>query len=92
MIRRVHELRPVIQADTERSRAFREVINRYDAAYSMRLYVHETLFRETVYTQGTDAQREHWVPLIDSFDVIGCFAMTELGHRSVALRGVCYTS
>ena len=39
------------------------------------------LFRVTMASQGTPEQAARWVPLVDSMKVLGCFAMTELGHR-----------
>ncbi|KAL6048645.1 fatty-acyl coenzyme A oxidase [Balamuthia mandrillaris] len=67
--------------------AFNHVMNSYDRGYSMRLYVHDTLFRESIFTHGTPQQWQQWKEPIESMQVIGCFAMTELGHSSF-LRGV----
>ncbi len=38
--------------------------------------VHETLFRETIWGQGTEAQYAKYKKAIDEMSVIGCFAMT----------------
>ena len=48
----------------------------------MRIGVHELLFRYTIRGQGTDQQIEKWDKLAERFDIIGCFAMTELGTSS----------
>ena len=31
-------------------------------------------------SQGTDEQREKWLPLAKSYSILGAFAQTELGH------------
>jgi acyl-CoA oxidase len=65
----------------------RHALLMYDRATSMRLYVHETLFCETIRTQGTREQVEEWLPKAESGEVFGCFGMTELCHSSY-LRGL----
>lgn len=37
-------------------------------------------FLPTIQSQGTDEQREKWVPLIRDYRVIGAYAQTEMGH------------
>ena len=37
-------------------------------------------FLPTIQSQGTDEQREKWVPLIRDYGVIGAYAQTEMGH------------
>ena len=34
----------------------------------------------TIQNQGTDEQREKWVPLIRDYRIIGSYAQTEMGH------------
>lgn len=48
----------------------------------MRLYVHEVLFRESIWAQGTPEQWDKYKDDINTYKIIGCFAMTELGHSS----------
>jgi alkylation response protein AidB-like acyl-CoA dehydrogenase len=48
----------------------------------MRLYVHEVLFRESIWAQGTPEQWNKYKDDINTYKIIGCFAMTELGHSS----------
>ncbi len=62
------------------------MVNRYDESLGMRLYVHFILFRETIWAQGTAEQYALWKNPIEHMQVVGCFAMTELGHSSF-LRG-----
>ncbi|KAJ5722493.1 Acyl-CoA oxidase [Penicillium malachiteum] len=40
------------------------------------------MFVTTVREQGSEAQRAHWMPLIDSWKIVGAYAQTELGHGS----------
>ena len=37
-------------------------------------------FLPTIQSQGTDEQREKWIPLIRDYRVIGAYAQTEMGH------------
>ncbi|KAG0366530.1 hypothetical protein BC939DRAFT_444782 [Gamsiella multidivaricata] len=63
----------------------------YSESFSMRIYVHEMLFRQAFKLFGTAEQQDKWMDDIDKWRVIGCFAMTELGHSS-NLRGLETTS
>lgn len=67
--------------------ALKKELGYYDCALSMRMYVHYSLFKETIWYQGTSQQYEKWKEDIENMNVIGCFAMTELGHSSY-LRGI----
>ncbi|KAF3402953.1 Peroxisomal acyl-coenzyme A oxidase 1 [Talaromyces pinophilus] len=40
------------------------------------------MFLTTVRQQASDEQRKQWMPLIDSWKIIGAYAQTELGHGS----------
>ncbi|KAI8978653.1 acyl-CoA dehydrogenase/oxidase [Pilobolus umbonatus] len=59
----------------------------YSESFGLRIGVHDSLFRNVIQMLGNKEQQEEWVPLIDEFQVIGCFSMTELGHSS-ALRDI----
>lgn len=70
------------------TRVFGELMGKYDRSFTMRTYVHDILFNETIWAQGTTEQYQQWEGLIKNYNVIGCFAMTEMGHSSF-LRGKC---
>ena len=53
----------------------------------MRFFVHFGLFKQTMALFGSMDQQRAYKDLIDNWDMIGCFAMTELGHSS-NLRGL----
>ena len=45
-------------------------------------FLHTEMFVTTVREQGSEAQRAYWMPLIESWKIIGAYAQTELGHGS----------
>ncbi|GMF75311.1 unnamed protein product [Aspergillus oryzae] len=45
-------------------------------------YLHLHMFITTIREQASDAQQAYWLPLIESFRIIGAYAQTELGHGS----------
>lgn len=47
----------------------------YTESFSMRIYVHEMLFRQAVTLFGTAEQQDEWMDDINNWRVIGCFAM-----------------
>ena len=55
-----------------------------DPGFLTRIGVHYGLFLNTIVNQGTEEQVEYWISkgMVDFKGVIGCFAMTELGHGS----------
>ncbi|KAI8084287.1 uncharacterized protein B0P05DRAFT_534964 [Gilbertella persicaria] len=59
----------------------------YSESCALRMGVHEALFRNAIQMLGNKEQQQEWVPDIDEHRVLGCFAMTELGHSS-ALRDI----
>lgn len=36
----------------------------------------------TVREQGSEQQKQEWMPKIVNYDIIGCYAQSELGHGS----------
>ncbi|PNS20453.1 Peroxisomal acyl-coenzyme A oxidase 1 [Sphaceloma murrayae] len=44
--------------------------------------LHYEMFITTVREQGNDEQRAYWMPKIESWDIIGAYAQSELGHGS----------
>ena len=47
--------------------------------------VSDDAFLPTIQSQGTDEQREKWLPLIRDYRVIGAYAQTEMGHGNASL-------
>ena len=43
-------------------------------------HLSDNVFLPTMQSQGTDEQREKWLPLIHNYDIIGAYAQTEIGH------------
>mmetsp|Transcript_41667 Transcript_41667/g.105060 ORF Transcript_41667/g.105060 Transcript_41667/m.105060 type:complete len:715 (-) Transcript_41667:77-2221(-) len=85
-VRRWFELKTTIK-DPGLLRAVTSMINALDPSLGMKIYVHEVLFRESIWIQGTAEQWEQWKDAIFHGRVLGCYAMTELGHSSF-LRGL----
>ncbi|RMD39579.1 hypothetical protein DV735_g5540, partial [Chaetothyriales sp. CBS 134920] len=40
------------------------------------------MFATSIREQCNDEQSKHWLPKLESWDIIGCYAQTELGHGS----------
>ncbi|KAL3465672.1 acyl-CoA dehydrogenase/oxidase C-terminal [Aspergillus heterothallicus] len=45
-------------------------------------YLHLHMFVTTIHEQASDEQQAHFMPLINTFKIIGAYAQTELGHGS----------
>ncbi|TPX08498.1 uncharacterized protein E0L32_009985 [Thyridium curvatum] len=41
-----------------------------------------SLFSTSILEQGTDEQRSYWLPKVDRWEIVGCYAQTELAHGS----------
>ncbi|KAG0318713.1 acyl-Coenzyme A oxidase [Dissophora globulifera] len=89
-IARVVEIQQQIK-DPRLIQALYKAMTYYSESFSMRIYVHEMLFRQALRLFGNPEQQDKWMDDIDKWRVIGCFAMTELGHSS-NLRGLETTS
>lgn len=46
-----------------------------------------TMFATSIREQSSDEQRAYWQPKVDSWEIIGCYGQTELGHGS-NVRGI----
>src|SRR3989338_4758711 len=94
-MKKIHRIAMLRRSLTDRAEAnglradeFEQLVrclSEYDTSFGMRHGTHVLLFRSALRLQGTDEQWAEWGPRIDDYSVIGCFAMTELGHSS-ALR------
>jgi len=42
--------------------------------------LHTTMFIPTLESQASPEQKEKWLPKATSYEIIGTFAQTELGH------------
>eukprot|EP00164_Ancoracysta_twista_P005119 GFYU01006979.1.p1 GENE.GFYU01006979.1~~GFYU01006979.1.p1 ORF type:complete len:708 (-),score=206.83 GFYU01006979.1:453-2576(-) len=67
--------------------AFYKVMSLYDSNWGIRIGVHYGLFGGAVLGQGSDEQVAEYSRKIEEMRVVGCFAMTELGHGSY-IRGL----
>ncbi|KAJ3265153.1 fatty-acyl coenzyme A oxidase, partial [Borealophlyctis nickersoniae] len=65
-------------------KALQDALSEYSESFQMRLYVHDMLFRNTFKMFASEEQKRGSTLArdIDEFSVLGCFAMTELGHSS----------
>ena len=44
--------------------------------------IHASMFVKCIQIMGTEAQQELWYKKAINFEIIGCYAQTELGHGS----------
>lgn len=75
-IRRTTELMQTkFKDDPEMGFAIAKAVNLYSPSYSMRIFVHQYLFRNVVTMLGDKEQAKQWVDDIDHYRIYGCFAM-----------------
>lgn len=76
------------QNSTEKAvaEAFWYVMSLYDPSWATRIGVHFGLFFSAIQGQGTEEQIQKYQSDVQSMKILGCFAMTELGHGSY-IRG-----
>jgi glutaryl-CoA dehydrogenase len=57
-------------------------VERVDSGYRSAMSVQSSLVMHPIHAYGTEAQRERWLPLLASGEVVGCFGLTEPNHGS----------
>jgi acyl-CoA oxidase len=73
-IKRFVEVRKTLK-DPDMIYAFTLGLVRYSESFSMRIFVHDGLFRQAIKLFGTVEQWEAWKDDVENWNVIGCFAM-----------------
>jgi len=63
-----------------------QIVALYKLLLLLLTYGHNTIlqgmFVPAIKGQGTEEQQQKWLPLAYKFQIIGCYAQTELGHGS----------
>jgi len=54
------------------------------------LSLHSAMFVPTIESQSTLEQKEKWLPKASSYEIIGTYAQTELGHGTLYVD-ICLT-
>ncbi|HBD10819.1 MAG TPA: acyl-CoA dehydrogenase, partial [Porticoccaceae bacterium] len=57
-------------------------VERVDSGYRSMMSVQSSLVMYPIYTYGTEAQRERYLPKLASGEWVGCFGLTEPDHGS----------
>ena len=75
-IKRMMELYNLNKGDTKFRQILWDVMNNYDFGLGLRVYVHQNLFTETLYSQGNNEQWEQWRDACLTGKIFGSYAMT----------------
>jgi len=46
------------------------------------IHMHTSMFTKSIKFLASEEQAKRWLPLIDNFNILGCYAQTEMGHGS----------
>lgn len=65
--------------------AFLDCVTVMDVNLAVKFGVHMTLFGSSVINLGTEKHHKKYLPGIDTFEIAGCFGMTELGTTTLIL-------
>lgn len=79
---------PVIKSQEGLPEAIFMALTQYSESYSMRIGVHKALFRNVLLMLGSDEQRDTWLPGVDNYEILGCFAMVRIKLATYSLRDV----
>lgn len=76
-IARTIELKRTIK-DPRLQQALFMAMSFYSESFSMRIYVHDMLFKQALMLFGNAEQQDKWMDDINNWRVIGCFAMVRI--------------
>lgn len=69
--------------DKEFVREIAMAANIYNESFSMRVFVHDALFKSVINMLGNEEQQARYNDDIDNFRIYGCFAMVKNQRRKV---------
>lgn len=46
------------------------------------VHMHTAMFIQSIAFLSSEEQKKKWLPLVQSYNIIGCYAQTEIGHGS----------